>query len=73
MKMILLLCVLLVPIAAWAGTFKDYFNDDNLANWDKLIQGGSVKIKDGLVIITDSGYSRTTGITFNNGQEIGDF
>ena len=50
--MILLLCVLLVPIAAWAGTFKDDFNDDSLAGWDELIQGGSVNIKDGLVIIT---------------------
>ena len=30
-KMILLLCVLLVPIAPWAGTFKDDFSDDNLA------------------------------------------
>ena len=73
MRATIIMCIWLIALPIWAGTFKDNFDDNNLAGWTKLINNGEVKVEDGKVVVTDFGFGLTTGITFNNGQIIGDF
>ncbi len=56
-----------------AGTWRDDFEDNDLKGWKQLVQGGSIKVEDGHAVIIDFGFSRTTGVIFNDGQRIGDF
>lgn len=72
MKFILMLCVLLITIPAFAGTFRDDF-DKNLDNWDLILNGGSVEIKNGELVIIDSSPEVASSAILKNGNDIKDF
>ena len=72
MKFILMLCVLLITVPAFAGTFRDNF-DKNLDNWDLDLNGGSIEIKNGELVIIDSSPELASNALMKNGNDIKDF
>ncbi|MEK7395714.1 MAG: family 16 glycoside hydrolase [Candidatus Poribacteria bacterium] len=87
MKIILMLCVLMIAMPAFAGTFRDDFDDGDLDGWKFDVEGDHIEVKsgkvetadckiyakDGEAIIMDYEASIASGIDFNNGLEIRDF
>jgi len=67
--------VILLPALAWAGTWRDDFEDGDLDGWREFqwIDNGQVEEKDGKLIVTDVGRSRVTLAFFNEGQIVKDF
>ena len=67
------LCLLLLPALVWAGTWRDDFDDGDLAGWEPFLNGGQVANRDGKIVVTDTNRSIASGVSFSGNQEIGDF
>ncbi len=69
MRTIATICILLITFPAFAGTFRDNFDDNNLDGWIFESDGGKVEVRDGKVIIIDNGQSIASLLAFNNAQD----
>ena len=71
MRIVFILCILLIVLPAWAGTWKDDFEDGNLDGWEgvQILDNGEIEEKDGKLVITDIDGSLVSLAFFNNGQD----
>ena len=83
MRIAITLCILLVALPAWAGTWRDDSDDGNLDGWDiqlavgqvdgKFGDVGQIEVKDGEVVITNTDTDIPSFMFFNDSQHIRDF